>query len=626
MESKKRSRTAIPSEENVCRTTIPPPSSGSSKQRQARPERSRKNTSFAALLFTLLLALLSLITLQASFQSVNAFLLPPQAPHSSLWRCSRYASSPPATPRFPVDGSSSSSTRQCRISNSGSQSAVTALSVSETQTEFAVETVPSTLNGDSHGSASLVDATSALEPTTSTTTTNNGFTPPPTAAVASFPFSALEDGLLLEESPVPTENGGYSHTVASKAKISAANKGKTPWNKGKTRSDEVRARIALGVRAKNRERFLIKLADMGMTEDEYDENKKKERREKDAERKSRRTENGGYRPTEETKKKISDILKRKYANGEVKPRAIDPSKVRRGFKHTEETRKKISESLRKRWADDPKYRANMVEKCSTNNNDNVRQKISESLRKKWQDPVFRAEMMEKMSKRKDRSGTAHQASHRQKISEAMRAKWQDEDYRKKALDGIAKRKVSTTTARPRALSPRLSSSTPRKPRAAKKVATTQAAATSLPTTASTTAESPAVSPFVGDGLQLVQPRTIPREPKKRRGRAKGTKNKPKPAVKKVPNAVAVEAKPKKVSAKKAAAKDGDSNNDDDEALTKKKAKKNGSVSRLREERRDLYDLLYGDEDETPVSDTSLMNLPLGDDNLDAFDPYGLDDF
>eukprot|EP00957_Ditylum_brightwellii_P173829 13233379-Ditylum_brightwellii.AAC.1 len=44
--------------------------------------------------------------------------------------------------------------------------------------------------------------------------------------------------------PIQTENGGYSHTKASKAKISAANKGKTPWNKGKARSEEVRARIS----------------------------------------------------------------------------------------------------------------------------------------------------------------------------------------------------------------------------------------------------------------------------------------------------------------------------------------------------------------------------------------------
>ena len=134
--------------------------------------------------------------------------------------------------------------------------------------------------------------------------------------------------------PQPTANGGYSHTVKSRAKISAANKGKVPWNKGKPRSEEVKARIAAGVRAKNRERLLKKLEDMGMTEEEYEAEKKDQRRKKEADRRARRTAKGGYRPTEATKKKISQILKEKHAKGEVKSRSkVDPSKVRRGFTH-----------------------------------------------------------------------------------------------------------------------------------------------------------------------------------------------------------------------------------------------------------------------------------------------------
>merc|ERR1712176_1310700 len=140
--------------------------------------------------------------------------------------------------------------------------------------------------------------------------------------------------------PKPTANGGYSHTKSSRAKISAANKGKTPWNKGKPRSPEVKARIAAGVRAKNRQVFLEKLEAMGLTEEEFEERKKEERRIKDADRRARRTVNGGYRPTEETKKKISRILKEKHAKGEVKTRSkTDPKKVRKGFTHSEETRK-----------------------------------------------------------------------------------------------------------------------------------------------------------------------------------------------------------------------------------------------------------------------------------------------
>jgi len=72
----------------------------------------------------------------------------------------------------------------------------------------------------------------------------------------------------------------------------------------------------------------------------------------------------------------------------------------------------------------------------------------------------------------------------------------------------------------------------------------------------------------------------------------------------------------------------------------------GSISRLREERRDLYDLLYGDEDDDvgrrvngdnidlqpvlpgnkgiPIGSSSMSTLLGGDDDdLDDFDPYGL---
>lgn len=158
------------------------------------------------------------------------------------------------------------------------------------------------------------------------------------------------DATENDDIPRPTEAGGYTHTSASKAKISAANKGKTPWNKGKSRSEEVKQRIAEGVRRKNRERFLLKLQEMGITEEEYEAKKKEERRIKDAERRARRTEKGGYKPTEETKAKISKVLKEKFAKGEIKKREYS-GPFRKGFTHSEETRAKISETLKKKWAE-----------------------------------------------------------------------------------------------------------------------------------------------------------------------------------------------------------------------------------------------------------------------------------
>lgn len=56
-----------------------------------------------------------------------------------------------------------------------------------------------------------------------------------------------------------TEAGGYAHTNKSKEKISFANRGNTPWNKGKQRSSADKAKIKAGVQARNRAIKLEKL-------------------------------------------------------------------------------------------------------------------------------------------------------------------------------------------------------------------------------------------------------------------------------------------------------------------------------------------------------------------------------
>jgi len=432
--------------------------------------------------------------------------------------------------------------------------------------------------------------------------------------------------------PHPTANGGYSHTKASRAKISAANKGKTPWNKGKARSPEVKARIAAGVRARNRQVFLQKLEDMGITEEEYEAKKKEERRIKEAERRSRRTANGGYRPTEETKKKISRILKEKHAKGEVKQRAkLDPNKVRRGFTHSEETRRKISESLKKRWQNDEEFQEMMKE--SFTNREDVRRKISESLKKKWQDPEFRSGMMDKISKRKSgKDAMSYDKDHRKKISEAMKRKWQDSTYREKTLTSIKKSAETRKVSNPK-----------RKPKA------------------SGSKSSASVAKSKSPGIEEVKPMTagdIPkRKTKKKRVVRKRAPTKKAIKVDKIANtggteevpAVTAVRKPKtqpdKVKGVTSSTKTSSVSSvvdADGPAPTKEKKKKkkekDGSVTRLREERRDLFDLLYGDEDEMnddedgnvgkllADSSTDRGDILFGDEDLDAFDPYGLDDY
>jgi hypothetical protein len=396
---------------------------------------------------------------------------------------------------------------------------------------------------------------------------------------------------LEEEVPTPTHNGGYSHTTASKAKIAAANKGKTPWNKGRSHSEDVRARIAAGVRANNRERFLQKLQDDGLTEEEYEAQKAEERRSTDAEKLARRTEKGGYRPTNETRAKISMILKEKHAKGEIKRRsAVDPSKVRRGFTHSEETRAKISEALKKRWANDPEYREKMKTHVTRlNTKPETRKRISDTLKKKWKDPEFRAEMLEKMSHRDN--SMQHGEDHRRKISEAMKAKWQDKEYREKTLLSIAKRnnerKDSGPAARPR-----------------KKAATKGSSSDSEEST----------------GMNMVQPRETGDAPKKKRARKKAIRY----AEKGDDAIVARQPLPKGSPKKKSTAKKAKS----------KKKEPDGSVNRLREERRDLFDLLYGDDKVSSPKESNPapeeldleFEFGFGDEDLDSYDPYGLEDY
>ena len=82
-----------------------------------------------------------------------------------------------------------------------------------------------------------------------------------------------------EEEALPTytrktDRGGYSHTNLSKSRISKANSGNKPWNFGKRRSSADKAKIAAGVRARNRTILLQKLKRLGMTEEEYNIKKK----------------------------------------------------------------------------------------------------------------------------------------------------------------------------------------------------------------------------------------------------------------------------------------------------------------------------------------------------------------
>jgi NUMOD3 motif len=533
-----------------------------------------------------------------------------------------------------------------------------------------------------------------------TVTTTSATNPLSSEAGAHSAATAASTATPSLDVPRPTPNGGFTHTQRSRNKISLANKGKTPWNKGVNRSEEVKAKIAEGVRRRNRQRFLDKLASLNMTEAQWEQHEADLKAQKEQERRQRLTAHGGYRLSNETRQKISRVLKERYATGQIQRRAVDPDKVRKGFTHSAETRAKIAESLRKRWATDDRYRTNMLRKASTSSSqEETRQKISNSLKEKWQDPEFRESMLAKMAISKGNrtsSGTVtYDEDHRQRISEAMKAKWQDESYRAKTLEAIAKKRQAMMSQRP----PR----TPPPPQPKKKVTrpALKLASTdlhhrevALPLTSRRKLASRSPEKKVDSASKNAESASTvsrldvsfvkPREPKqaatpRQRRRTAGTEE---PSRSRLTadsdgastySSTTAATQTVSSSAGRAAVtlpeeRAGGSAHTIPQISPPSKAakktkkdpldaagEKHGSVAKLKQERRDLYDLLYGDdedEDDAIGLDVAVENLrprrskkaldatrlqregddevdeqfDFHDENLDRFDPYGLDDF
>jgi len=208
-----------------------------------------------------------------------------------------------------------------------------------------------------------------------------------------------------------------------------------------------------------------------------------------------------------------------------------------------------------------------------NTSRSARKRISATLKKKWEDPVFRERMMEKIRNRSASNGERSR-EYREKISKAMKAKWSENSFREKALV-----KIRARAARMRAARPPKPPKAPRPPRPRKK-----------------------------KEKKVKKPRGRPRKvdafgnPIPPRSRTRGPRKKKK---------------------------------ESDKPL--------GSIDRLREERRDLFDLLYGDDaidegandeidddilldeiERTLTASNSFLDVGEGDEDLESFDPYGLE--
>ena len=240
-----------------------------------------------------------------------------------------------------------------------------------------------------------------------------------------------------------SESAARKHTEESKRKISAANKGRTPWNAGKKHSEETRRKIAEGTRrAIERKAAEAKAARERLRLEDpeaYQSLLAKEEAEKEAAEQARiegRAEQRRRAKRAAQKRREEAAKFRAAEKGESGRNGAQPIKGRVNFKLSAESRAKISESLRKRWQD-PEYRA----KRTTNitRSEKTRAQISRTMKLKWQNETYRERMVAK-------NGT-HTAERRAKIAAAIKKKWQDPEYRMRATLGIRRAHENETWRR-----------------------------------------------------------------------------------------------------------------------------------------------------------------------------------
>jgi len=219
--------------------------------------------------------------------------------------------------------------------------------------------------------------------------------------------------------------GGRRHTASSKAKISAANKGKTPWNVGKKHSEETRLRIAEKTREAMIRKKTNKANELGMTLEEYEAAKVKAKEEKQIEKRK-----GGL--TIEGRRRISESLKQRWTDPKYRAKYTENARGNRN--HTSDTKARIAEAIRAKWRDDDDYRRRVTRPPSPE----VRARISATLKARWEDPEFRVKMLN--------NNFLRTPEWRALVSQKIRDKWSDPVYRQAVEDGIKNSNRSMTYA------------------------------------------------------------------------------------------------------------------------------------------------------------------------------------
>ena len=124
--------------------------------------------------------------------------------------------------------------------------------------------------------------------------------------------STTDEGIEISPPPQKEETtppakamSGYTHNDVSRAKISAANKGKVPWNVGKQHSEETKQRIKEKTKESIERKKLAAAQAMGLTVAEMEIKKLEEKREskrlKDLTKVKGITEDGRRRLAEATR-------------------------------------------------------------------------------------------------------------------------------------------------------------------------------------------------------------------------------------------------------------------------------------------------------------------------------------
>eukprot|EP00904_Undaria_pinnatifida_P009670 jgi/Undpi1/5833/HiC_scaffold_2.g01107.m1 len=208
-----------------------------------------------------------------------------------------------------------------------------------------------------------------------------------------------------------TEAGGRPHTATSRARISAANKGKEPWNKGGRHSEETRRKIAEGARNAARKRREATALSLGMTLEEYDDMKQR-----------RKPSEKNPEVTMETRLKISARLKEKWKDPIYRERRKGCMPNRQGVAHSEETKARIAAAVKARWQD-PAYREKITSRVAS---EETRAKIGKIIKDQWADPEIRQVRMAKMMPKTE--------EHKKRISEGVRNRWADPEFRKQTSE------------------------------------------------------------------------------------------------------------------------------------------------------------------------------------------------